>query len=126
MSMFGAVDLSSLSPRSTGGPAPSSASAASAGGAGAARTAGTGAASAVAGDGAAPGPLVVDVDAHDHGALLDAFGAAPVEPGRPTFIVAHSHKGHPISFMSDSVPWHHKLPDEAQTARALTELEALK
>ena len=72
------------------------------------------------------GAHVVDVDAHDHGALLDAFGAAPVEPGRPTFIVAHSHKGHPISFMSDSVPWHHKLPDEAQTARALTELEALK
>ena len=64
------------------------------------------------------GAHVVDVDAHDHEALLDAFGAAPVEPGGPTFIVAHSHKGHPISFMSDSAPWHHKLPDEAQTSRA--------
>ena len=29
------------------------------------------------------GAHVVDVDAHDHEALLDAFGAAPVEPGGP-------------------------------------------
>ena len=78
MSMFGAVDLSSLSPRSTGGPAPSSASAASAGGAGAARTAGTGAASAVAGDGAAPGPLVVDVDAQNLREVAETSTRVPV------------------------------------------------
>ena len=78
MSMFGAVDLSSLSPRSTGGPAPSSASAASAGGAGAARTAGTGAASAVAGDGAAPGPLVVDVDAQNQREVAETSTRVPV------------------------------------------------
>ena len=78
MSMFGAVDLSSLSPRSTGGPAPSSASAASAGGAGAARTAGTGAASAVAGGGAAPGPLVVDVDAQNLREVAETSTRVPV------------------------------------------------
>ena len=78
MSMFGAVDRSSLSPRSTGGPAPSSASAASAGGAGAARTAGTGAASAVAGDGAAPGPLVVDVDAQNLREVAETSTRVPV------------------------------------------------
>ena len=78
MSMFGAVDLSSLSPRSTGGPAPSSASAASAGGAGAARTAGTGAAGAVAGDGAAPGPLVVDVDAQNLREVAETSTRVPV------------------------------------------------
>ena len=78
MSMFGAVDLSSLSPRSTGGPAPSSASAASAGGAGAARTAGTGAASAVAGDGVAPGPLVVDVDAQNLREVAETSTRVPV------------------------------------------------
>ena len=75
MSMFGAVDLSSLSPRSTGGPAPSSASA---GGAGAARTAGTGAASAVAGDGVAPGPLVVDVDAQNLREVAETSTRVPV------------------------------------------------
>ena len=75
MSMFGAVDLSSLSPRSTGGPAPS---APSAGAAGAARTAGTGAASAVAGDGVAPGPLVVDVDAQNLREVAETSTRVPV------------------------------------------------
>ena len=77
MSMFGAVDLSSLSPRSTGGPAPSSA--ASASGAGAARTAGTGAAAgAVAGEGAVPGPLVVDVDAQNLREVAETSTRVPV------------------------------------------------
>ena len=79
MSMFGAVDLSSLSPRSTGGPAPSSASAASAGGAGAARTAGTGATTgAVAGEGVVPGPLVVDVDAQNLREVAETSTRVPV------------------------------------------------
>lgn len=72
------------------------------------------------------GAHVVDVDAHDIGQLIDALEAAPAEPGKPTFIVAHSHKGHPISFMSDNVSWHHKLPNDEETSRALAELEALK
>ena len=69
---------------------------------------------------------VAHVDAHDYGALLDAFARVPAASGRPTFIIAHSHKGHPISFMSDSVPWHHRLPTEEEATRALSELEALK
>ena len=82
MSMFGAVDLSSLSPRSTGGPAPS---APPAGGAGAARTAGAGAAAgtgatagAAAGDGAVPGPLVVDVDAQNLREVAETSTRVPV------------------------------------------------
>ena len=67
---------------------------------------------------------VVDVDAHDHGALIDVLQAVP-QPGAPTFIIAHSHKGHPISFMSDSIPWHHRLPGKEEAGRALAELEAL-
>ncbi len=82
MSMFGAVDLSSLSPRSTGGPAPS---APPAGGAGAARTAGAGAAAgtgatagAAAGDGVVPGPLVVDVDAQNLREVAETSTRVPV------------------------------------------------
>ncbi|WP_136314096.1 transketolase [Actinomyces procaprae] len=71
------------------------------------------------------GMEVVDVDAHDIGALLDAFAAVPAASGKPTFIIAHSHKGHPISFMSDAVAWHHKLPTDAEVEQALAELEAL-
>ncbi len=67
---------------------------------------------------------VVGVDGHDHGALLDAFVAVPAPSGRPTAIIAHTRKGHPISFMSDNVAWHHKVPSADEVAQALTELEA--
>lgn len=70
------------------------------------------------------GLTVHDVDAHDHGQLLDVLGAAP-QAGRPEFVIAHSHKGHPISFMSDKVPWHHRLPTEEEAEAALAKLEAL-
>src|SRR5690606_4637629 len=66
---------------------------------------------------------VVEVDGHDHGALLDVFAAVPSASGRPTFVIAHTHKGHPISYMSDNVAWHHKVPDAEQVAVAVRELE---
>lgn len=67
---------------------------------------------------------VQDVEGHDHGALLDAFAAVPAPSGKPTAIIAHTVKGHPISFMSDDVAWHHKVPSTDQVAAALAELEA--
>jgi len=66
---------------------------------------------------------VVDVDGHDHGALADVFAAVPAASGKPTAVIAHTHKGHPISFMSDEVAWHHKVPSSEQVALALNELE---
>ena len=73
---------------------------------------------------AAFGMEVVEVDGHDHGALVDAFAGVPAASGRPTVVVAHTVKGHPISFMSDDVAWHHKVPSADQVATALTELES--
>jgi len=67
---------------------------------------------------------VVEVDGHDHGALADAFAAVPAASGKPTAVIAHTFKGHPISFMSDKVAWHHKVPSAEQVAQALAELEA--
>ena len=68
---------------------------------------------------------VVEVDGHDISALLDVFERVPAPSDRPTFVVAHTHKGHPISYMSDNVAWHHKVPSEEQFAQAIAELEAL-
>jgi transketolase len=65
---------------------------------------------------------VAEVDGHDHGALLDVFSGAPVEPGRPTFVIAHTHKGYPISFMRDQVKWHNSLPSPGEFDTALQEL----
>jgi transketolase len=66
---------------------------------------------------------VVEVDGHDHGGLLDAFANVPAASGKPTAVIAHTMKGHPISFMSDNVAWHHKVPSADQVTQALAELE---
>jgi transketolase len=69
------------------------------------------------------GFAVVEVDGHDHGELLDTLSAVPFRPGKPTFVIAHTHKGHPISYMSNNVAWHHKVPSEAQLQQAIEELD---
>jgi len=66
---------------------------------------------------------VAEVDGHDIGALADALDRERVTPGRPTCIVAHTNKGHGISFMSDRVEWHHKVPNRDEYEAALAELE---
>ena len=71
MSMFGAVDLSSLSPRSTSGPAAS---------------AGAGAGGTGAGEGAVPGPLVVDVKAQNLREVVETSTRVPV------VVVLHSSR----------------------------------
>ena len=71
---------------------------------------------------AAFGFAVVEVNGHDHGELLDVLSAVPYRPGKPTFVIAHTHKGHPISFMSNNTAWHHKVPTAEQLELALDEL----
>lgn len=74
---------------------------------------------------AAFGLHVEAVDGHDHGALLDLFESVPLGRGKPTFVIANTHKGHPISFMRDNVAWHHRVPTRDELAAALEELEVL-
>jgi transketolase len=63
---------------------------------------------------------VVEVDGHDHLALLEALTAA--HDGRPTAVVANTVKGKGVSFMEDRVEWHHKVPTEEQITLATAEL----
>lgn len=69
------------------------------------------------------GMEVVELNGHDHAALREAFANVPAASGKPTAIIAHTMKGHPVSFMSDNVAWHHKVPSAEQVEAALTELE---
>lgn len=71
------------------------------------------------------GWAVRDVDGHDHAALLEALGAGPLEAGRPSCIIAHTHKAQGISFAVDRVDWHHRVPTEAEFRQASAELEAV-
>jgi transketolase len=68
------------------------------------------------------GWAVREVDGHNHTELTEALGSAPWEPGKPSFLIAHTTKGKGISFMENSVDWHYKSPSAEQLAQALEEL----
>ncbi len=70
------------------------------------------------------GWAVNEIDGHDHARLLGAFRALPLEPGKPSCLIAHTHKGKGVSFMEDRVEWHHRVPSSEQLDLALKELEA--
>lgn len=70
------------------------------------------------------GWAVEEVDGHDFDALLDVFSRLPLDVGKPTCIIAHTHKGKGVSFMEDQVGWHHRVPSKHELAQALAELEA--
>lgn len=68
------------------------------------------------------GWAVGEVDGHDHGVLLDTFARLPLEAGKPSFVIAHTHKGRGVSFMEDRVEWHHRVPSDEELVLALAEL----
>jgi transketolase len=67
---------------------------------------------------------VVEVDGHNHAQLLDVLGAPVGSREKPLCVIAHTVKGQGISFMRDQAKWHHGVPDTAQYAQAMKELEA--
>ncbi len=69
------------------------------------------------------GWTVQEIDGHDMDQICDALSTDRIEPGKPTCIVAHTNKGQGISFMSDNVAWHHKVPNAEQYKQAMAELE---
>ena len=66
---------------------------------------------------------VREVDGHDLDELIRTFRAAPFETGRPSCVIAHTHKGRGVSFMEDRVEWHHRIPTDEELVRALAELD---
>ncbi len=69
------------------------------------------------------GWAVRTVDGHDLAALTAAL-AAPLEPGKPSALIARTIKGRGVSFMEDVGKWHHGVPSDEEYARALAELDA--
>ena len=69
------------------------------------------------------GWAVRTVDGHDFAALTAAL-EKPLEPGKPSAVIARTTKGKGISFMEDVGKWHHGVPSDDEYARALAELDA--
>lgn len=70
------------------------------------------------------GWAVEEIDGHDMDQICAALATDTISEGKPKCIVAHTNKGQGISFMSDNVAWHHKVPNEEQYKQAMAELEA--
>ena len=52
-----------------------------------------------------------EIDGHDLDAIEAALGA-PVTPGRPKAILAHTVKGKGVSFMENDILWHYRFPHD--------------
>ena len=66
---------------------------------------------------------VIETDGHDIEKLYDAFHSIPLNH-KPTVILAHTIKGHGVSFMENNNEWHHNHLSKEQYEQAISEQEA--
>lgn len=71
---------------------------------------------------AAFGWAVRRIDGHDYTALTEAL-EAPLEPGKPSAVIAMTTKGKGVSFMENVGKWHHGVPNDEEYQRAQSELD---
>jgi len=64
---------------------------------------------------------VRSVDGHSFAQLTDVLTYRP--EGKPLAVIANTTKGEGISFMRDVAKWHHGVPNDAEYASALRELD---
>lgn len=62
------------------------------------------------------------IDGHCFHDIFEALDWARENKGKPTAIIAKTHKGEGVSFMTDNPAWHGKAPNEEQARQAITEL----
>jgi len=65
---------------------------------------------------------VREVNGHDHEELISAFTSIPFHAGKPNCMIAHTEKGHGVSFMTNRPEWHHKIPSSKELEAAIEEL----
>ncbi len=64
----------------------------------------------------------VEVDGHDHAALIKVLSRDRRGAGRPLAIIAHTVKGKGVSFMEDDNNWHYRTPTAEEIVAAHREL----
>ena len=67
---------------------------------------------------------VISIDGHDFDQIEAAFAEARATKGKPTAIIATTHKGKGVSFMEDQAGWHGNAPNDEQYAQAVAEIQA--
>lgn len=66
---------------------------------------------------------VLDIDGHNHQAILNAF-ESQINIDKPTVIIANTIKGKGVDFMENQLAWHYKSPNQTQFDQALQQLDA--
>jgi transketolase len=66
------------------------------------------------------------VDGHNIGELKETFDSLPFEKAKPSVIIANTIKGKGISFMENSIKWHHGVPNKNEYEMAVSELDNFK
>ena len=72
---------------------------------------------------AAFGFHVISINGHDFSQIEHALLEAKSVTGKPTAIIASTHKGQGVSFMQDNVAWHGVAPNSEQYQAAIKEIE---
>ena len=67
---------------------------------------------------------VISIDGHDFEQIEKAFAEARTVKGKPTAIIAVTHKGKGVSFMEDQAGWHGNAPNDEQYEQAVAEIRA--
>ena len=67
---------------------------------------------------------VISIDGHDFEQIEAAFAEARTVKGKPTAIIATTHKGKGVSFMEDQAGWHGNAPSDEQYEQAVAEIRA--
>ena len=63
------------------------------------------------------------VDGNDTQALVDIFNQIPFVAGKPNLVLAYTVKGKGVSFIENSVKWHHRVPTDEELETARRELD---
>ena len=65
---------------------------------------------------------VREIDGHSMEDIVDTLDALPLNPQRPTALIAHTVKGKGVSFAEDTYLWHSNSVNDEIYARAIAEL----
>ncbi|MBC2608086.1 transketolase [Pelagicoccus albus] len=64
------------------------------------------------------------IDGHSISELTEAL-KAPLEPGKPSMVIANTIKGKGVDFMEDVGKWHHGVPNDEEYERAMAGFDAM-
>lgn len=67
---------------------------------------------------------VTTADGNRASAMAEAFRSLDFANGKPHLIIAETTKGKGVSYMENVAKWHHGMPDAAQYATAVEEIES--